>query len=252
MAIKKYTPSSVVYNGATIKTWLDENKQGTFLENATITSGTWGTNNAGSRLDITLGDDTFTFTFWGTSYTRSYVDRAISYFNSQLTLYCGYVGPSYTYAFPDGINMMFLCKHGLLIRIYGGYTTSSSVTNFSWAVLLLTVDNTGRFTVVYPYQDPAFGYMNNAHNSEIKGHRVLSGNTVKMPVNLVPVSNVYSTALQQFSAYSETDGTGYYTPFAYYATATQFTPNNCTTIGVVELDNIRYITNGRWYIRDDD
>jgi hypothetical protein len=89
---------------------------------------------------------------------------------------------------------------------------------------------------------------------DVFGYRMISADMDTPPTRVRINPNglsTYGTMLQNFAGY-DTSGNGYYTPFAYYATSTQFTPNDCSALGVVEMNNKRYITNGRWYVQDAD
>ena len=66
----KYSSDGTV--GSTgFATWLDTNKEGTFLENATITSEQIDNNIPKYKMTITLGTDVIQFFTWGESNAQS-------------------------------------------------------------------------------------------------------------------------------------------------------------------------------------
>ena len=239
---------------SSFSTWLNSVKAGTFLENTTITSAN-ATHPSDTYTTIQLGDDRFII---HCLQTRSWSSNEFDYNNIVSINSKGLVSVSF---YQGNINNFafypqtcFLCKNGLIIRLLSGIGIGTTLAStVYWAILLLTIDSNGRLAVISSKNKPQFGYADSGsfHNYEIGGYVSVIGPSSSFTFTSTIDTNAYSTILQNFTAYDQS-GQGYYTPFAYYAAASQFTPNNCTQLGVIELNSDKYITNGRWYVKDTD
>lgn len=264
MAIIKYSIDGAV-NPSSLVTWLNTNKEGTFLENATITSEQIENNIPKYKMTITFGTDVIQFFTWGESSTQSTGDASnwyITKFNDTAILKMNpYNGANAQYC-RSLYRTSILSTNGLLIGYTARIGTGSTMYNYKISYhtpLLLTLDNNGNLTAITPQVNPICGCLTSGTtdrgsymSAEINGYTFTNNNVPDgTKVILQPSANVYATALQRFTGY-DTSGNGYYTPFAYYSTATQFTPNDQSTLGVVMLNNTKYVTNGRWFIKDAD
>lgn len=265
MAIMKYSTIDIP-DPVNFVTWLNTNKEGTFLENATITSEKINNNTPKYKMTITFGTDIIEFFTWGESSSQDSSVASnwyVAKFNDTVILNMKTPnGGSNSQYCRSQYRSSILSTNGLLVgynsRAGSGYSSMSSYKISYQTPLLLTLDNNGNLTAITPQVDPICGELSGTtdHGSyvsvEINGYTFTNNNVpTGTKVILKPSANIYATALQRFTGY-DASGNGYYTPFAYYATATQFTPDDQTTLGVVEMNNKRYITNGRWYVQDTD
>ena len=270
MAIKRYSTSDTgLLNPSGLVTWLNENKAGTILEDVTITSEspysnlyrvifTKGTNvitlytsNAANVSDIGAGAYTFNFI----------------QFNGMglggVSLESQSAGQVYI-----GIRHSILCKYGLIVGITsrtGTYSPPSSGYNtYSYHTpFLITVDDTGKLVVVSPYITPFCGYsqgkafapyvvnMGSYCITKANGYRIKNETSPQCNFNIISTESIYATVLHQFCGY-DYEGNSFYTPFAYYATTDQYVPHNNSELGVTTMNGDTFITNGIWYIKDED
>jgi len=261
MAITKYSTDGNT-NSENLVTWLNANKEGTFLENATITSEKIDNSTPKFKMTITFGTDVIEFFTWGESSSQEASVASnwyITKFNDTVILKVNPYSNSSQYC-RSLYRSSILSTNGLLIGYGSRVGTGSSMGSYkisNHTPLLLTLDNNGDLTAITPQVNPICGYISSGSTDrgtymsvEINGYTFTNNNVPSgTKVILQPSANVYATALQRFTGY-DTAGNGYYTPFAYYSTATQFTPNDQSTLGVVMLNNSQYVTNGRWFIKD--
>ena len=264
MAITKYSTDGTVDPGNFV-IWLNANKEGTFLENATITSETISVGIPKYKMTITFGTDVIEFFTWGESSSQDTSVASnwyIAKFNDTVILKMNVYNSGSQYC-RSLYRSSILSTNGLLVG-YGSRTATSgsSMSNYkisNHTPLLLTLDNNGNLTAITPQVNPICGYLTSGITDrgtyvsvEINGYTFTNNNVPSgTKVILKPSANVYATALQRFTGY-DASGNGYYTPLAYYSTATQFTPDDQSTVGIVMLNNTQYVTNGRWFIKDTD
>lgn len=259
MAIKKFinsTPTDLTG----LASWLTANKDGTFLENFQFVDESIE-NPTSHKLTMSTTGVSCIIRVWDNASfakTSQFICRLNNGTNYD-TLVSSNDSSDYRTLF-SRVKQVYLCKYGLIAMMecstyYNGGTTTAQTTP-----ILLTVDNNNDIVCISPFISPFCGFLNNFSHMSANGTRLdVSGysiiNTTGDSIIRVPVKpnglSSYGTMLQNFAGYN-TSGNGYYTPFAYYATSTQFTPNDCSQLGVVEMNNKRYITNGRWYVQDAD
>jgi hypothetical protein len=261
MAIKKFinsTPTDLTG----LASWLTANKDGTFLENFQFvdesTSNPTGHKLTMSTTGVSCIIRVYTYVIGPTTQFICRLNNGTNYDTLVLAN-----EKSYNAATFAKVKQVYLCKYGLIVMMecptcYNEDTRSTPTAQTS--PILLTVDNNNDIVCIGPFISPFCGNLNNCNHMSDSGTRLdVSGysiiNTTGDSIIRVPVKpnglSSYGTMLQNFAGY-DTSGNGYYTPFAYYATSTQFTPNDCSALGVVEMNNKRYITNGRWYVQDAD
>lgn len=260
MAIKKFinsTPTDLTG----LASWLTSNKDGTFLENFQFVDESISSP-SGHKLTMSTTGVSCIIRVWDSVYVEEETSQFICQLNNGTnydTLVSANESSNHRSIF-SRVKQVYLCKYGLIVMMecsayYNGGTTTAQTTP-----ILLTVDNNNDIVCIGPFYSPFCGCLNNFSHMSASGTRLdVSGysiiNTTGDSIIRVPVKpnglSSYGTMLQNFAGY-DTSGNGYYTPFAYYATATQFTPNDCSTLGVIEMNNKRYIANGRWYVQDAD
>ena len=260
MAIKKFinsTPTDLTG----LASWLTANKDGTFLENFQFVDESIE-NPTGHKLTMSTTGVSCIIRVWNNtsfSTTSQFICRLNNGTNYD-TLVSSNDSSDYYRTLFSRVKQVYLCKYGLIVMMECSTYYGSDTTTAQTSPILLTVDNNNDIVCIGPFVSPFCGYLNNSSHMSASGARLdVSGyaiiNTSGDSIIRVPVKpnglSSYGTMLQNFAGY-DTSGNGYYTPFAYYATATQFTPNDCSQLGVVEMNNKRYITNGRWYAQDAD
>jgi len=268
MAIKRYQTSDTgLINPSAAVTWLNENKTGTVLEDVTISSE----NPSSNLYKLLFTKDTNVITLYtsnaanvtGSAYTFHFIQfngmglGGVSLYNSS--------SAEQVYL---GIRHLILCKYGIIIGIVSRTGTStppsSSYNAYSYHTpLLITVDDTGKLVVVTPYITPFCGYssgkafasyvvnMGSYCITKSNGYRIKNETSPRCDFNIVSTESIYATVLHQFCGYYY-EGTSFYTPFAYYATTDQYVPHTNSELGVVTMNGDTFITNGIWYIKDDD
>ena len=259
MAIKKFinsTPTDLTG----LASWLTANKDGTFLENFQFVDESISSP-SGHKLTMSTTGVSCIIQVWNNrivANTSQFICRLNNGTNYDTLVLAN--ESSYERDLFARVKQIYLCKYGLIVMMACPGYYNGSITTAQTTPILLTVDNNNNLTCISPFYSPFCGFLDNFNHMSASGTRLdVSGysiiNTTGDSIIRVPVKpnglSSYGTMLQNFSGY-DTSGNGYYTPFAYYATATQFTPNDCSTLGVIEMNNKRYITNGRWYVQDAD
>lgn len=261
MAIYKYNGNGTVVPSGFVD-WFNTNKVGTVLENMTASYTQISSTVPEYKTTLTDGTNTLTIETTGESATKSYTTRyGVIIFNSEslVNVRTNSAGNAYL---KKTLRNIIMCKNGLILGYgsrAGSNTTIYQNKDSYHTPLLLTVDNNGNLTAIGPYTADLCGYITSGYTDrgtyvsvEINGYKMFpSSSPTASSGRILGISSIYATSLQHFTSYDQS-GNGYYTPFAYYSIAEQFTPDDQSTVGVVMLDNVKYITNGRWYIRDDD
>ena len=261
MAIYKYNGNGTVVPSGFVD-WFNTNKVGTVLENVTASYEQISNSVPEYKITLTDGTNTLTIETTGESASKSYTTQyGVIIFNS-VSLVNVRNSSSTTGYLKKTLRNTIMCKNGLILGYgsrAGSNTTPHQNTESYHTPLLLTVDNNGNLTAIGPYTTDLCGYITSGVTNrgsyvsvEINGYKMFpSSSPTASSARILGISSIYATSLQHFTSYDQS-GNGYYTPFAYYSIAEQFTPDDQSTVGVVMLNNKKYITNGRWYIQDDD
>lgn len=265
-------------NVASAATWLNTNKTGTVFETATITSDQ--PNEKHWNLTITMGNTYLTVstrpsdslgndtnhsgrTVWTVAYIRAGSGGGELFLAS-------YSGESNWRNFPCevSINNIIMTKYGMMIQIRSKTGNNSYAENNPTSLntpYLLTVNDSNELVIIVPttYSDNAdiiAGYMpsTNEYSSwtgynsmNFPGFKLYCDGKVNTSFSIKPDVDTPGTIIQNFGDY-DTSGNGYYTPYAYYSIKSQVTPDDCASVKNVTLNGYTFITNGRWFIMDDD
>lgn len=263
MAIYKYV-SSGTPGPSEFVTWFNTNKTGTVLENVTASYTQTSSSIPEYKTTFTDGTNTLTIETAGESNSKVYGSTTYSViaFNGTSLVNARFERANSSYYLRRNLRTSLLCKNGLIIG-YGSRAGNNTTTHQNkesyHTPVLLTVDNNGNLTAIGPYTSDLCGYLTSGYTDrgtyvsvEINGYKMFpSSSPTASSGRVLGISSNYATSLQHFTSYDQS-GNGYYTPFAYYSIVEQFTPDDQSTVGTVMLDNKKYITNGRWYIQDDD
>lgn len=244
MAIYKYDPGSAIFGYSGLKTFLETYKTGTIFEDATFTMQT--ETSTSSVLDIKSGTTGETIRVRSiTGSDGSEITWLALYDSADTQKYSFTYGPSQSVNNYLHIHHAFLCKYGLIVRLewYDSNHTANRVDKTAYAI---TVDIDGHYVVFALPSD-----LNNYNaSSTISSFAVCSANSLKSTINVTPTQNVYYTALSPIQTVSEGN---VFTeiPKAFFAyetqAVTQFTNIFCMTMGTV-----KFISNGVWYIADEE
>jgi len=218
-----------------LKAFLDENKAGTFLEDATLELSTTAVEN--DTLTITLGDSQLKL---AATASGNYND--IEYTGSNMTVSFkgndGY-GGSYPY-----ISKLMFCKNGIVFEYMRRNTGDSAYgTEHIIYPVAVTVDSAGNLAMIY------WGInglsVANAYTSNIYYAVTYSSISVSA-VTVIPQNSAQFTSLAPIVA--NTSDNAVSLPYAYAAVHQQVAGLGLTK---VVMDGTYYITNGLWYIKDE-
>ena len=262
MAISKYSYDSgkIYLDPTAMLVWFNSHKTGTVFETATFTSTKIDDHDY--DLTFTLGEDEVLIKAWDGTYSKTPSDNKLNVMAFNQTPIINIATANNNYANSDSyLRDVIMCKYGLILGWVTGTGPNSALNTNPYSLhtpLLLTVDNNNNLAVVTPYSDPIGGYNipttsigTNEVSVEILGYCLRTADSEINNPQIIPTSTGYATSLQRFTTF-DSSGNGIYTPFAYYATSTQFIPNNESEVAGIIMNSIRYITNGRWYVQDAD
>ncbi len=227
MAIVRFenAPSNTL---SAFKDFLDENKEGTFLENITVTLDT---NSDGSRYaKMWIGSErTFYISCLGTANKTHIASFTGTYTSLEFDNFTG--TDKVAFRFSSAI----LCTNGLILS---GVDTTDNKTIQR---IIITVDDEGGLALIVPAKS---AYSFSAADTDYAV--IVSDSTVPTPLNIGPSysSNVTSLAPIPVKAL----GTTRMLPYVYAALTTQL---NSEGLQSVEIDGVPFITNGIFYIKDD-
>lgn len=242
MAIVKLQAGNTT-NVTAIKDFLDANKEGSFLEDMTITTDT--SVSGTPKLVISDGTNTFTLTLYNMS-TFSLGSRTYATFVIN--------GVTYTYASRNNassatasaqVNEIIFGNNGLIIKLRIPYAYSSSAFVYGFVYILLSADSDGGLVVMYERVDTEFqsstaspsynkGFRLYAHNSTGTATADITTNFNSLKTVLAPVQPMVSDASNKVEN-------------VYISTQSQL-----QTVGLqaVTIETKDYITNGYWYVKD--
>ena len=218
-----------------LKAFLDENKAGTFLENATLELSTTAFTN--DTLTITLGESEIKLVTFASD---SQINVAYTGANMTASLKGDY---GWNGAYPY-ISKLMLCSNGFVVE-YMRRNGSDSLSNIDHPAypVAVTTDSTGKLAMVYwtynsisvantfvPYQYYAIAY----------------DSLTVSAVNVVPQNNAQRTCLSPIVP--NTADNSVTLPYVYVTTQQQLSGAG---LAKVVMDGTYYITNGLWYIKDE-
>ncbi|MBR5164482.1 MAG: hypothetical protein IKW87_02870 [Ruminococcus sp.] len=227
MAIVRFQQPSGSTSLANFCEWLNEHKEGTFLEDLTVTNTT--TVNTNDTLSIADDDVTIKFTVQSGSNKELF-----RYSSDDFTKVLKTTNGTEVTAYIVGA---LLCDNGLMLQYYAGYNSSTWRDNYG---VCITVDSNGQLaaltvTSVIPESTTEISVWDTC----------TAQSTTTARRNCRPYYGASMTALAQITAQG-IDNT-LRLPDAYAAITTQL---SAEALNSVLIDGALYITNGVWYIRD--
>ena len=227
MAINRFRQSGTSDMSA-FCSWLNEHKEGTFLEECTISTSQ--TSSANDTLTISDG----TVQIKAVSNYHSSISDVFKYNFSTFSFSAKAPSYSDTYVYVTGA---ILCNKGLIIQFNG--KVSSTYTGDCYGICV-TADSNGKLAAI-----AATGTIPSESTQIGSWYTVAYGSTTSMQRSSRPYFGSSMTSLAQISAQG-TDST-LVLPYAYSAIATQLSAEGLNS---VLIDGAPYITNGVWYIKD--
>lgn len=216
-----------------LKTFLDENKAGTFLENATLEVSTSTVTN--DTLTITLGDSELKL-----STTASSSGNDVVYTGANMT--ASLKGDSgYSRSYPC-ISKLMLCSNGFVVEYTRKNTGDSGDLEHPTYPFAVTIDSTGKLAMVYWTYD-SLSVANYPAGYEY--YAIAYDSLSVVAVNVVPQNNAQLTSLA--AIIPTTNDNSITLPHVYVAVNQQLSGVGLTKI---IMNGISYITNGKWYIKD--
>lgn len=238
MAITRFTQASGSYNPTAFKDFLDANKAGTFLADATITAHE--PQSTIPYLSIALGDASFTIRFLSATSASSSVAVFLT-FNSASGLSAGVPQTETSSAKTRRrLHGAMLCKNGLIMSVEHLTSDGSAISGYSY--ITLTADSDGALTLVrknasddyHLWYDAVTAYYAASYNS-----------TAACVFGAPPQFEANRTAFSNITVIGSDNSL--YLPSAYIASSTQLTG---VAVQAVSIDGAAYITDGIVYIRD--
>ncbi len=227
MAIVRFQQPSGSLSLATFYAWLNTHKEGTFLEDLTITNTTTTSEND----TVTIGSDDVTIKFINTLGGNKEIFKYSSdHFTKTVRSVSG-----------AGINVYIvgalLCDNGIILEYYANYDSATMRSNYG---ICITTDSNGELAAITVTSTVPEA------STEIS---VWDTSTADSTTNARRTCRPYyagsMTALAQITAQGM-DNT-LRLPYAYAAITTQLSSE---ALNSVLIDGAPYITNGVWYIRD--
>lgn len=228
MAIKKFI-TSATYDLTIFYNWLNENKSGTFLENMTITLES--ASSTSSQIAIESENTKISLKVVEDAYNNHNVLSLTG--NSTWNFIYKYIGHN-----ESGIKLSgaLLCTHGLLIKTYAMYSSSS------WAdmcVIGIVADSNGDIAYI-----STTGY---ANVNSVSGFKTAAYDSTSVPS--VTITPQYNATLTSLAPIQPTTGDNSITLQNVYAAIHTQQPSD--GLAAVAINGENYITNGRWYIKDE-
>lgn len=227
MAIVKFQQEATV-SFASFYTFLQQNKEGTFLENATITF------NSESPDVLTISDGIAAVELKLYASTSSAENYVVKLTGSTIT--SGLRATTYNGGYVK-ITGAMLCSTGLIFKGESKYSSSYTADVY----FILTVGSDGKLAVIYPKSGAASTNQFNLEETNV----LVYDSTQIVTFGLKPQFDANITALSPIVSITP-DNTSYL-PFVQSATATQLPQAG---LQAVAIDSTEYITNGVWYIKD--
>lgn len=227
MAIVKFQQEATA-SFTTFYTFLQQNKEGTFLENATITF------NSESPDVLTISDGTAAVELKLYASTSSAENYVVKLTGSTIT--SGLRATTYNGGYVK-ITGAMLCSTGLIFKGESKYSSSYTTDVY----FILTVGSDGKLAVIYPKSGAASTNQYSLDETNV----LVYDSTQIVTFGLKPQFDANITALAPIV--SITPDNSSYLPFVQAATATQLPQ---VGLQAVKIDSTEYITNGVWYIKD--
>lgn len=217
-----------------LKTFLDENKAGTFLENATLEVSTSTVTN--DTLTITLGESEIQLSTHASSGINDVVYTGAN-MTASLKGDNGWNG-GYPY-----ISKLMLCSNGFVVEYMrrNGNDSLSNIDHPAYPVAV-TTDNTGKLAMVY-WTYASLSVENYPAGYEY--YAIAYDSLSVSAVYAVPQNNAQLTSLA--AIIPTTNDNSITLPHVYVAVNQQLSGVGLTKI---IMNGISYITNGKWYIKD--
>lgn len=219
-------------NMSTFKSWLEENKSGTFLENATFALSTTSSEN--DTLTITLNNSVVEIigTTSSNTLTFRFAGQYVTLTRSTSSTY----GSRETYA--QLINGAMLSTYGLILKYNGSYNSTSTAVISKYPIIL-TVDSAGNLAVV-AYTGAVI------ENANYSSFNVMTYKSITTPtINVWPNFSAPNTSLAHIAPFC--DDSTVTLPYCYVAVHTQVAGEGFSQI---TLNGENYVTNGFWYVKD--
>lgn len=236
MSISRFTQASGSYNPTAFKEFLDANKAGTFLADATITAHE--PQSTRPYLSIALGDSSFTiYTDSGSSSTN--------FIAFQLSNGASGGAARYTSTASEvryiRIHSAILCDNGLIIRVELIYPLDPSPAYTSYVYIALTLDSDGNLSLIRNAGANDFDMRKNTYSFSAFSYE----SNIDCTCEAKPQFGANRTSFANLTVISSDNSL--YLPSAYIASSTQL-----SSIGLqaVSGNGAAYITNGIVYIKD--
>ena len=126
-----------------------------------------------------------------------------------------------------------------------------TVNDSNELVIITTTTYSNNADIIAGYMPDGYSSWTGYNSMNFPGFRTYCDGKVNTSFEIKPDVNTPGTIIQTFGDY-DSSGNGYYTPYAFYTIKSQVTPDDCSTIKTVTLNEYKFVTNGRWFIMDDD
>lgn len=229
MAVRKFqqaysTDLSAFYD------FLNKYKEGTFLENMTISLAGSQDGTENGKIIINDGSNEFSISSTTGGSSVQFISLKGEYVTNSMANFC-YNGAKAVVNFEAAL----LCSKGLILSVVIG-SNSKQIDR-----LVITVDNADKLALIVPTND-----VNNlSTTSDFDYYISTYDSTVLTTIKASPAYGMNKTSLAPVSI--KALSTDRYLPYAYVAVTTQLAAEGLQT---VLIDGAPFITNGIWYIKD--
>lgn len=230
MSIYKYSLQEATANLDGFYAWLNANKAGTFLENFTISHGDE------NKISILNGSG-YGITFSANPSGTSWENTPLFTYTYQNTSVISYKWTNTDYLLFKGA---ILCSKGLIIETVGK-NSNSGLYDITSSEICITVGSDNELAMVYGWQ-LAGNLAWNLPTNGAASATIVSDGISSYVYNLQPNFSANYTALAPLIAQSNK-----YLPYVCIAAATELPDSHLYD---VNIGGIKYITNGKWYVRD--
>lgn len=233
MAISRFTQESTT-NLSLFYQWLNDNKNGTFLENLTIENTT--TTNANDTITISDTNATLTIISRGTANGQKVVVYSSSAISKTIKTYASTTSSAY-------LVKAILNNKGLILQFYGVYDNQAGHTSNSCGIAV-TVDSNGELSLI----STSTSTIPTSDGMNVSSLYVYTpSSTSAAGATCRPFFNANLTCIAPITAQGVDNDLSL--PYAYAALRTQLLSEGLQGVTINGAD---YITNGVWYIKDGD
>lgn len=232
MAVKKFQQSPSLDLSA-LYDFLNANKEGTFLENVTLTLTKSAADTENGKIVFDIGEGEL-FIESSLATTGSEI---VSYQGEYITNLMGNYGTGSSRT-PVYFEAALLCSKGLIISV----NTNNSNSGKQIDRIIITVDNDDKLALITP-SEHAFKFASSDTGYNINAY----DSTELTTVSVSPAYGMNKTSLAPVALTALS--TDRYLPYAYAALTTQLDAEGLQS---VLIDGAPFITNGIWYIKDGD